>query len=65
MMLVRTFLDTKLAVGRLGTILPYGRVRPTVSQTAIFSTAFFQMSHSKHSRDSLATAIGMMMNKSM
>ncbi len=30
MMLVRTFLETKLAVGRLGWIFGYGSVRPTV-----------------------------------
>jgi hypothetical protein len=31
MMLVSTFFETKLAVGRFGWILGYGRVLPTVS----------------------------------
>jgi hypothetical protein len=36
-MLVKTFLETRLAVGRLGWILGYGRVRPTTMVRGVSS----------------------------
>jgi hypothetical protein len=56
MILVKTFLDTKLAVGRFGWILGYGRVRPTGW------SAQYEMIKRENL---LATAIGMITNRSI
>jgi hypothetical protein len=42
MMLVNTFFDTKLAVGRLGCIFGYGKVRPTGNKATVrFRSEFY------------------------
>jgi hypothetical protein len=58
MILVRTFLDTRLAVGRFGWILGYGNVRPTVAYQRDPPPLVMRY-------HSLATAIGMMTKRSM
>ena len=63
MMLVKTLRETRLAVGRLWWILGYGRVRPTADQQSSFAT--WPRTMRRGYQDSLATAIGMITNRSM
>jgi len=64
MMLVKTLRETRLAVGRLWWILGYGRVRPTADQQWSFAERSRTM-RCGVSQNSLATAIGMITNRSM
>ena len=61
MMLARTFLDTRLAVGLLGCIQGYGSVRPTIK----CSITIGNIANFFFSWDSLLTAMGIIINRSM